>query len=80
MPESEFRYADFEIREGTNGLRIVTGTIVRYGDRATFPWGTEEFRAGAFGDVTQGRFEANRRHIQDQVLGVSGRKSQDHWR
>ena len=46
MPESEFRYADFEIREGANGLGIVTGVIIRYGDVATLPWGTEEFRAG----------------------------------
>ena len=72
MPENEYRYAGFEIRQGENGMGIVTGTIIRYGDVATAPWGTEEIRAGTFGDVTKGSFVANRRHIQDQVLGVSG--------
>ena len=72
MPENEFRYAAFEVLEAENGLAIVKGTVIRYGDVATAPWGTEEIRAGTFGDVAKGRFEANRRHIEDQVLGISG--------
>ena len=72
MPESEFRYADFEIREGANGLGIVTGVIIRYGDVATLPWGTEEFRAGAFGDFSGEQVYANRMHERSQPLGWLG--------
>ena len=72
MPESEFRYAAFEIREGANGLGIVTGVIIRYGDVATLPWGTEEFRAGAFGDFSGEQVYANRMHERSQPLGWLG--------
>ena len=72
MPENEFRYAAFEIHEGENGVGIVKGTVLRFGDVATFDCGTEEIRSGAFGDVSKGSFVANRRHIQDQVLGMTG--------
>ena len=51
---NEFRdylYDDFEFRQDSEtGLGIVTGTIIKLpGDVATFPWGTEEVKAGAFG-------------------------------
>ena len=50
MPDfNEYRdylYDDFEFRQDAEtGLGIVTGTIVKYGDVATFPWGTEEVKA-----------------------------------
>ena len=53
--KNEFRYSDLEFRQDENGLGVVTGTVIRYGDVATLPWGTEEFKAGAFGDRTDGR-------------------------
>ena len=46
--KNEFRYSDLEFRQDENGLGVVTGTVIRYGDVATLPWGTEEFKAGAF--------------------------------
>ena len=73
MPENEYRYADFEVREGKNGLGIVAGTIIRYGDVATLPWGTEEFRAGAFGDFAgDDTVYANRMHERSQPLARLG--------
>ncbi len=73
MVENEYRYADFECRQGENGLGIVTGMIIRYGDVATLPWGTEEFRAGAFGDFTgDNTVYANRMHERSQPLGRLG--------
>lgn len=70
--ENEFRYADFEYRQTDGGLGVVTGTVIRYGDVATLPWGTEEFKAGAFGDVESGDYIANRMHRRDQPLARSG--------
>ena len=49
----------------------MAGTIIRYGDVATLPWGTEEFKAGAF----TGRMEdviANRMHQRGQPLARTG--------
>ena len=62
---NEFRYGDLEFRQSDDGLGVVVGTVIRYGDVATLPWGTEEFKAGAF---TFGRLphaskiKANRMH------------------
>ena len=45
MPENEYRYTQrFAVRqdEYRDGRLVVMGTIIRYGDVATFPWGTEE--------------------------------------
>ena len=72
MAENEFRYADFEYRQAENGLGIVTGTIIRYGDVAKLPWGTEEFKAGAFGDLQRRTVYANRMHMREQPLGWLG--------
>ena len=68
MPETEFRYGALEFRETEGGVGVVTGTIIRYGDRATFPWGTEEFKPGAFGSLDGAVFKANRMHQRDQPL------------
>ena len=73
MPENEFRYGALEFRETEGGVGVVTGTIIRYGDRATFPWGTEEFKAGAFGILDGAVFKANRMHQRWQPLGRTGR-------
>ena len=69
--KNEFRYSDLEFRQDENGLGVVTGTVIRYGDVATLPWGTEEFKAGAF----TGRMEdliANRMHSRTQPLARTG--------
>ena len=39
MPETEFRYGALEFRETEGGVGVVTGTIIRYGDRAVVPVG-----------------------------------------
>ena len=74
MPDfNEFRdylYDDFEFREDSEtGLGVVTGTIVKYGDVATFPWGTEEVKAGAYGKLDGVDLYANRMHVRQQPLG-----------
>ena len=71
MPENEYRYGDLEFRQDENGLGVVMGTVIRYGDVGTLPWGTEEFKAGAF----DGRMEdliANRMHQRTQPLARLG--------
>ena len=72
MSDLEYRYADFEFRQTDDGLGIVEGTIIRYGDVATFPWGTEEIKAGAFGDVEGADLIANRMHERTQPLARTG--------
>ena len=63
---NEFRHLDdFE----TARLGVVTGTIVKYGDVATFPWGTEEVKAGAYGKLDGVDLYANRMHVRQQPLG-----------
>ena len=75
MPENEFRYADFkEVREGANGLSIVVGIVIRYRERATLPWGTEEFLPGAFGAFQDTPVYANRMHERSQPLGWLGKQ------
>ena len=69
MPDFEYRFAPFEFRQMDEGLGVIEGTIIRYGDIATFPWGTEEFKAGAFGDFSNRNVRANRMHQRDQALG-----------
>ena len=75
MPEniSEFRVADFEFRAKENrqdgdALGTVSGTVISYGDRATLPWGTEEFEAGAFSERNRQDLIVNRMHLREQPL------------
>ena len=70
MPEfSEFRYAPFEFRQTDDGLGVAEGVnLLRYGDKATFPWGTEEFLPGALGDVSGRLIKANRQHDRGKPL------------
>ena len=36
-----------------DGENVIEGTLMRYGDTATLPWGEKErFESGAFGDVS----------------------------
>ena len=39
MPENEFRYGDLEFRQSEDGLGVVVGTVIRYGDVAKLPVG-----------------------------------------
>lgn len=72
MYDYELRYAPLEFRESEDGLGVVTGIVIRYGDVATFPWGTEEFKAGAFGSLDGKVIKANRMHQRSQPLGRTG--------
>lgn len=70
--DNEFRYADFEFRATDDGLGTISGVVIRYGDVATLPWGTEEFRAGAFSDLDNDGIIANRMHNRAQMLARNG--------
>ena len=72
MPENEFRYGDVEFRQGDDGLGVVVGTVIRYGDVAKLPWGTEEFKAGAFENVESEDLIANRMHQRTQPIARTG--------
>ena len=69
---SEYRCGELEFRQEANGLGVVSGVIIRYGDIARFPWGTEEFRAGAFSNLSSPSIKANRMHQRHQPLGRQG--------
>ena len=78
MPEfSEFRYGALEYREDGPADddylgKSIGGTILRYGDEATFPWGKERFEPGAFGDVSKLDLIANRMHQRMQPIARNG--------
>ena len=72
MPENEFRYGDVEFRQDDDGLGVVVGTVIRYGDVAKLPWGTEEFKAGAFENVESEDLIANRMHQRTQPIARTG--------
>ena len=80
MPEfSEFRYGELEYREDGPADddylgKSIGGTILRYGDEATFPWGKERFEPGAFGDVSKLDLIANRMHQRMQPIARNGEK------
>ena len=72
MKNNEFRYSDeeFEYRAEDNGLGVVSGVIVRYGDVAKVgPVLTEQIERGAF---TVGQWWANRMHDRRAILGITG--------
>ena len=72
MPENEYRFSDqeFEYRADDNGLGVVSGVIVRYGDVAQIgPTLTEHIERGAF---TLGQWWANRMHDRRAILGITG--------
>ena len=47
MPEFEYRYGPLEFREKEGGMGAVAGTVMRYGDVATLPFGQERMLPGA---------------------------------
>ena len=57
-----------EFRQDDDGLGVVVGTVIRYGDVAKLPWGTEEFKAGAFENVESADLIANRMHQRTQPM------------
>ena len=78
MPENitEYRYVPLEYRakedrQDGDPLGTLTGTVMSYGDVATLPWGTEEFAAGAFGDLTKAELWANRMHQRTQPIATN---------
>ena len=70
--KNEFRYGAIEFRQSDDGLGVVVGTVIRYGDVAKLPWGTEEFRAGTFGDLESEDLIANRMHQRTQLIARTG--------
>ena len=70
---NEFRYGALEFRETDDGLGVVVGTVMRYGDVAQIgPNLTESFNPGAFGDYSSPRLKVNRMHQRTQVLARLG--------
>lgn len=68
---NETRYMPIEYRADDDSLGTVTGTVMRYGDVATLPWGTESFEPGAFEFAGRG-LRVNRMHVRQQPLAVQG--------
>ena len=57
-----------------DGNNVIEGTLMRYGDTATLPWGEKErFEAGAFGtDVAGLDLSLNIQHMRDQKIARTG--------
>ena len=68
MAELEYRYGPLQFRESAEGVGTVAGTVIRYGDVATLPFGQERVLPGAFGDLSTAELYANRMHQRDQPL------------
>ena len=68
----EYRYQDFEYRQDGDGLGVVRGPVINYGDVASFPWGKERFEAGAFRNLGDDHLRANRMHQRHQILARIG--------
>ena len=75
MPENiteyrftELRYQKREERQDGDPLGTISGVVMRYGDIAELPWGTEEFKAGAFSGINKAELWANRMHDRRQPL------------
>ena len=49
-------------------MGTVAGTVIRYGDVATLPFGQERMLPGAFGDLSTAELYANRMHERSQPL------------
>ena len=67
----EYRYIPFTTRQTEDGLTVVEGTVIRYGDVADIGgWFTEEFRAGWVENASDVMW-ANRMHNRDEPLATS---------
>ena len=72
--DTQYRYVEFRY----DGDRTISGTLLRYGDVATFAWGDKErFERGAFGDVSKLDLILNVQH--DRGVLWLGRKAAG-WR
>ena len=72
MDKLERRYVPFEYRASEGGPGELSGTLLRWGDRAQIgPSLTEEFKPGAFGDLSGRIIRANRMHQRLQPLGTT---------
>ena len=71
---NEHRFGPVEFRQSDNGLGVVVGTVIRYGDRAKIGrFLTEEFRQGSFTKALESpNIFVNRMHQRDQLLGRIG--------
>ena len=70
MPDLERRYSELENREAEG--RSLSGVVVRYGDTARTPYGTERFERGAFGDVSKLDVLLNVQHDETRLLARTG--------
>lgn len=52
--------------------RVLSGTVIRYGDEARLPWGREVIRSGSFGDVRGADVILNRQHDRSMPLARTG--------
>lgn len=67
----------FELRQ--SGERSVSGICMRYGSRASLPFGEEMFSAGAFGDLSQADIILNRQHIREMPLARTKDSADDDY-
>lgn len=66
--ELEKRY--FELRQGDDGGRTLTGTAIRYDDVALLPWGRERIESAAFQPL--GDIVLNFQHDRGRPLARTG--------
>ena len=73
MLDERFEYRFAEAATADDG-RIVSGTLIRYGDVAALPWGQEKISPGAFGPVEgRGDILLNLLHDRRRPLARAGR-------
>ena len=74
MSNPEYRYGAIEFRQTGDGLGVVAGTIIRYGDVAKIgQYKTEEFAPKSLEKaLASDRIFVNRMHQRDQLLGRVG--------
>lgn len=70
-PDREYRYMPVEVRQNEDGETVVSGTVIRYGDRADIMGiFTEEFRAGWVSNPADLMY-VNRMHSRAQPLATN---------
>ena len=63
------RYVDMRYE----GDRVISGTLMRYGDTAEFFWGDrEKFEPGCFGEIGQIDFTLDKQHERARLIGRTG--------
>ena len=66
MPQESVHRRWVELR--FDGDRTVSGTLIKYGDTATLPWGQERFLPGAFGDLSGKDITLNVMHDRARIV------------